>query len=100
MLKERKLTTKQMSTITNRLRNYFDNTSSEKIKEDWAKTKELDNCSSPTVEYFLESHMHYHFIDDDIPDFKQQSFFNNLESPNFSSDFFFDLNLWKKQLFQ
>lgn len=81
-----------MPNTLDRLRSYFENTPKEQIQSDWAKSENFDNRVSPSVNYFIESHIHYHIIEHDNLEILQQSFFNNLESPNFSSDFFLKQN--------
>lgn len=83
-----------METILDRLKKYFENTSIEQVKEDWEKTEKYDLIESPSAESFiLETKK---LIDvgkhKNLP---SESFINNFENPNFSSDFFLTNNITK-----
>lgn len=76
-----------METILDRLKKYFETTSIEQVKEDWNNTEKYDQIDSPSVQSFiLETKK---LIDvgkhQNLP---PESFINNFENPNFSSDFF------------
>jgi hypothetical protein len=78
-----------MGTILERLKMYFENTSPEQVKEDWAKTEKYDKVESLSVETFIE--VSKQLIDvgklqDNLP---SENLINNFENPNFSSDFFY-----------
>lgn len=78
-----------METILDRLKKYFENTSSEQVKEDWKKTEKYDQINSPSVgSFFQESErlIDVGKLNDNLP---SQNFINNFENPNFSSDFFY-----------
>jgi hypothetical protein len=78
-----------MKTILDRLKEYFENTSSEQVKEDWKKTEKYDQVNSPPVgSFFQESKrlIDVGKLDENLP---SQSFINNFKNPSFSSDFFF-----------
>lgn len=77
-----------METILERMKKYFENTSAEQVKEDWAKTEKYDKVESPNVDTFIE--ISNQLIDIGKPRYNlpSKSLINNFENPNFSSDFF------------
>lgn len=77
-----------MDTILDRLKNYFENTSTEQVKEDWKETEKYDQVDSPAVEaFFRESKrlIDVGKVEENLP---SQNFISNFENPNFNSDFF------------
>lgn len=78
-----------METILDRLKEYFENTSSEQVKEDWKKTEIYDQVNSPAVGSFFQESKHLIDVGKLYENLPQQNFINNFENPNFSSDFFY-----------
>lgn len=78
-----------MNTILQKLKKYYNSTSLEQIKKDWAKTAEYDQIDSPSVEFFISESKKLIDIGNQQNKLPPESFINNFKSPNFDSDFFF-----------
>ena len=78
-----------MKNLYEKLQDYFNNTTSEQIKADWDSTSKYDEIQSPTVDEFVENTEYFHMLEHEPPDLLQESFFNNIKNPKFTSDFFF-----------
>ncbi|HLW06607.1 MAG TPA: hypothetical protein VKY45_03525 [Marinilabiliaceae bacterium] len=76
-----------METILDRLKKYFKNTSLEQVKEDWKKTESYDLIDSPSAESFIFETKRLIDVGKHA-NLPPESFINNFENPNFSSDFF------------
>lgn len=69
------------------LKNYFENTPKEKVFENWAKSKELDEVG-PTIEEFLTHTSKYIQTNINDPIESNIHFKGNDINPEFSSGFF------------
>jgi hypothetical protein len=88
-----------MKSIFEKLQDYFDKTSENKIKADWQLTSKYDEVESPTIEEYLHHWNTFIKLDNVPPDLDQNNFVNNIKNPNFTSDFFLNKLKWKKQVF-
>lgn len=79
----------KMNSIIEKLQYYFKNTSREEIEATWNATSIYNDVNSPTVEVFIDSASCFFPLENDPPDLNKENFVNNLESPNFTSDFLF-----------
>jgi len=80
-----------MNNFSEKLKEYFENTSQGKILEDWAKSKEYDNIG-PTIAEFLISSQQFYPYTNDLNNWCME-YTNNQISPKFSSGFLFNNNL-------
>jgi hypothetical protein len=76
-----------MNTFLEELKEYFDTTSKEKVKVDWAKYDTEENNVGPTVADFLDSCSYYHFSSNYPIDIETFQIENKNLSPEFSSGF-------------
>jgi len=77
-----------MDTILEKLKKYFNESSPEKVRNDWAKTKKYDSVDSPSAETFIEVSKQLIDVGKLQNNLPPENLINNFENPNFSSDFF------------
>lgn len=78
---------KQMETILDKLKAYYENTPDEQINLDWEKSKKYDDVDSPNVETFIEVSKQLIDVGKLQNNLPPQNLIKNFENPNFSSDF-------------
>lgn len=79
-----------MSSILDKLKAYYETTSSEQIKKDWEKTAVYDKIG-PSVDSYLEQTAYYRELSkmkSNHWEFKNYNNNNTINNPEFSSDFF------------
>jgi hypothetical protein len=78
-----------MNNFFEELKKYFENTSQEKILEDWSKTSDFDKVG-PTVDEFLNNTIQYYQIHSEEP---QQVSISGISEydPKFTSGFFMSI---------
>ena len=76
-----------MNVILEGLKQYFKNTSSDKIASDWAEFQKYDEVGPTIGEFIRESSILYE-IENKMSQWKF-SFPTSIQNPEFSSDFFF-----------
>ena len=81
-----------MTSIFEKLNHYFNNTCDEQFEKDWEATADFDKIKGPSVDEFIQNTCLLIEVDLSPPENYGGNFENINKNPNFTSDFFIQLN--------